>query len=89
MSNQLETKVKDWAYGFWKIASIRWNQVRKKLESVVIAGMKDKSIKSEISPECASYILMNLLGGIRVTARITNDKDKMKKIVETTLQTFK
>ncbi len=63
----------------------RWNQTRAILEEIVSAGKKDKSIKSATDSETLSYALMNLLSGLRVTARATKDCAKMKKMVQASL----
>lgn len=71
-----------------KAATARWNQTRQGLEAVIELGKKDKSIRANVDAEIVSYALMNLLNGLRVTARATNDCAKMKKVVQTSLDSL-
>lgn len=71
-----------------KAASQKWQQTRALFKVAVEQGIKDKSIKTKIDPEILSYAIMNLLNGIRVTVRATNDSDKIKKSVKTTLDSL-
>lgn len=69
-----------------KAASCRWNETRTAIESVIEGGIADGSIKTAIDPEIVGYALMNLLNGLRITARATNDATKIRKITRETLK---
>ncbi len=72
----------------WKAASARWNETRAAVQFAIEAGIKDKSIHSKLDPEVLSYALMNLLNGLRVTVRASNDLEKIKKVVRVSLQSL-
>ena len=72
----------------WKAASARWNQTRAALQSVVEIGVKDKSIHSRQDPEILSYALMNLLNGLRVTVRASNNLPKITKVIMVSLKSL-
>lgn len=69
-----------------KIASKRWEQTRATFQKVIEEGIQDKSIKSKVDPEILSYSIMNLLNGLRVTARATSDTNKIKEMVKVSLR---
>lgn len=70
----------------WKAASSRWNETRLALQTVIEQGVKDKSIRKDIDADLASYSLITLLNGLRVTARATHDCAKLKRVVEANLE---
>lgn len=71
-----------------KIASARWNENRKAFLVVIKAGLKDGSIHTKLDPETLSFMLMNLLSGLRVTVRASKDMAKIKQVVQTSLHSM-
>lgn len=71
-----------------KLAGSRWEQTRGLLQSILEEGKRDKSMPVSLDAETVSFALMNLLNGLRVTARATNDAEKIKKIVRLSLDAW-
>lgn len=71
-----------------KLVSGRWDQTRNLLQQILEDGKRDKSLPVSLDAETVSYALMNLLNGLRVTARATNDETKLKKIVRLSLDAW-
>ncbi len=72
----------------WKAASARWNETRIAVQHAIETGITDKSLHSRLDPEVLSYALMNLLNGLRVTVRASNDLEKIKKVVKVSLESL-
>lgn len=71
-----------------KAASARWQQTRQAIQKIVEEGMEDGSIRRKMDAEMLSYSLMNVLNGLRVTARATDDCQHMKKVVAANLESL-
>jgi TetR/AcrR family transcriptional regulator, transcriptional repressor for nem operon len=52
-----------------KLAGNRWEQTRKLFSAALEEGKRDKSLPVSLDVETVSFALMNLLNGLRVTAR--------------------
>jgi len=71
-----------------KLASSRWEQTRGLFEKILEEGKRDKSFPVSLDSETVSYAIINLLNGLRITARATNDADKIRKIVRLSLDAW-
>lgn len=71
-----------------RAASARWQHAREVLQKVVEEGMKDGSIRRQMDAEMLSYSLMNVINGIRVTARATEGCQQLKKVVAASLDSL-
>ncbi|RZA01810.1 MAG: TetR/AcrR family transcriptional regulator [Proteobacteria bacterium] len=71
-----------------KLAGARWEQTRALMACTLEEGKKDKSLPVSLDVEAVSFALMNLLNGLRVTARAINQEDKLKKIVRLSLDAW-
>jgi TetR/AcrR family transcriptional repressor of nem operon len=69
-------------------ASARWQHAREIMQKIVEEGMKDGSIRRQMDAEMLSYSLMNVINGIRVTARATEGCQQLKKVVAASLDSL-
>jgi TetR/AcrR family transcriptional regulator, transcriptional repressor for nem operon len=74
--------------GVAKLATARWEQTRALLQTTLEEGRRDKSLPVSLDAETVSYALINLLNGLRVTARATNEETKLRKIVRLSLDAW-
>jgi TetR/AcrR family transcriptional regulator, transcriptional repressor for nem operon len=63
-----------------------WDGNQRFLRSLIVRGQADRSVNTEINADDLANLLMTLMSGIRVTARVIKTKSQMQRMTQQALQ---
>jgi TetR/AcrR family transcriptional repressor of nem operon len=66
-----------------------WNATKDQLEKYVTAGQRDGSIRTDLEANEIAISLMTTMSGLRVTARVVENKKTLQNIVQNALSAFR